>query len=329
MTRSKGHRLLRGFFVFGALLLCLLGVDYAAYPYGAPPVGRSDNQGQNGLWVQDTWYFGQYSPQDTRQLAQRLQSQQISFLFCHVRGVQNNGTLRFHFPMQATCLVQQIHQSAPSVKVIAWIYAGDARAGGHVDLSRPRVRQAMAREAHWLTTTCGFDGVQWDYEICPNHDMNFLSLLQETRMAMPSGKLLSVAAPLWLPEPLTHWGWSSAYYTQVARQCDQIAVMGYDSGIYLPRGYVWLMAQQVEQVTQAVSNSNSSCHVLIGIPTYQQGGLSHDAHSENITFALRGVRQGLTATDADRNVFSGVAIFADNTTRQEDWRTYRKLWLIN
>jgi spore germination protein YaaH len=187
----------------------------------------------------------------------------------------------------------------------------------------------MAREAHWLTVTCGFDGIQWDYEICSDHDPNFLRLLRQTREAMPPGKLLSAATPLWLPEPFTHWGWSDSYYVQVARQCDQVAVMGYDSGVYLPRVYVLLMARQVERVTQDVGKAGPTCHVLIGVPTYRRGGRSHNSHTENIAFALRGVRQGLTAADTDRKAFAGVAIFADYTTQPDDWRTYRSLWLKN
>ena len=34
---------------------------------------------------------------------------------------------------------------------------------------------------------CGFDGVQLDYEICPDEDPNFLSLLEECRDAIPNG----------------------------------------------------------------------------------------------------------------------------------------------
>ena len=49
---------------------------------------------------------------------------------------------------------------------------------------------------------CGFDGVQSDYEICRNSEEPFLDLLRQTRAAFPRGKLLSVAAPMWLPHPL-------------------------------------------------------------------------------------------------------------------------------
>jgi hypothetical protein len=46
------------------------------------------------------------------------------------------------------------------VKAIAWIYVGNSRGEGRVDITRPDVRLRMVQEAVWLTTVCGFDGVQ-------------------------------------------------------------------------------------------------------------------------------------------------------------------------
>ena len=44
--------------------------------------------------------------------------------------------------------------------------------GVKINLADTKVRQAMVAEAVWLTTVCGFDGVQWDYEICDDNDPN-------------------------------------------------------------------------------------------------------------------------------------------------------------
>jgi hypothetical protein len=185
----------------------------------------------------------------------------------------------------------------------------------------------MVGEARWLVNECGFDGVQWDYEICQDGDPNFLRLLRETRAALPPGKLLSAAVPMWLPAPFQHWGWSEAYFARVAATCDQIAVMCYDSGIYLPRGYVWLVHQQTVHVTRAVVRGNPRCRVLLGLPTYGEGGLSHHAWAENLRMALKGVREGLADPRAEPSVFAGVALFADYTTQPEEWERYREWWL--
>lgn len=307
------------------LLLSLLLLDYLAYPYLAQPIGRSYNHGENGLWLRYSWYFGEKT--DFSGLAQRLQAEQIRFTYFHVRDVTKQGTLRYHDPDTARRLVTQIHHQAPTSRLIAWVYAGNTAGRGNVDLSRPEVRKAMVQEAIWLVNVCGFDGVQWDYEICRSGDADFLRLLRETRAALPLGKLLSVAVPLWMPSPFNRFGWREADFGEVAAVCDQMAVMCYDSGCYLPRSYVWLVHQQVVHVTRAVARRNRQCRVLFGVPTYGAGGLSHHAPAENIGMALLGVREGMLDPKAAPTVVAGVAPFADYTTQESEWKIYQSWWL--
>ncbi len=308
----------------GILLLVLLA-DYASYPLLAHPVGASQNRGENGLWLRYKWYFG--AETDTASLARKLQSEQVRYAYFHVRDIRRDGTLRYRKPESARRLTLALHRQAPNVKLLAWVYAGNSSGRGAVDLSRPVVRQAMVAEAVWLVKDCGFDGIQWDYEICPSGDTDFLALLRETRAALPPGALLSAAVPLWLPSPLNRYGWTEGDFRAAARLCDQVAVMCYDSGLYSPRGYVWLVHQQVVHVTSAVASSHSQCRVLFGVPTYAVGGLSHHVPAENIRMALIGVRQGLGDPKAVPHVVAGVAPFADYTTQEQEWNVYRKWWL--
>src|SRR5262249_38979096 len=134
---------------------------------------------------------------------------------------------------------------------------------------------------------------------------DFLALLRETRAALPAGCILSAAVPMWFPAPLGRCGWSDTYFGRVAASCDQLAVMCYDSGVYLPRAYAWLVSQQAVHVTRAVGISNPHCRVLLGLPTYGRGGLSHHAPAENLRVALVGVRAGLADPRADRAAFAG------------------------
>jgi hypothetical protein len=316
--------------IFAAILLSvflLLFIDYWAYPYGSSPGGRSFNQDENGLWLRYTWYFGEKSAGEVSQLARQLRDRQMRYAYFHVRGITAKGRLKCHYPRQAKELLNLLHHENPEVEAIGWIYAGNRRGEGEVDLANDEVRKAMVQEALWLTNECGFDGVQWDYEICDDRDPHFLELMQETRKALPQGKLLSAAVPMWFPPPFSAYGWSENYFAQVAETCDQMAVMCYDSGFYLPRSYVWLVSQQVIRVTSAVSQGNPHCRVLFGIPTYGKGFISHNPHAENIEFALRGVREGLANPAAHSGVFAGVAPFADYTTQPNEWDVYRRLWL--
>ena len=322
-----------GWFVaaFLLILLTLSCADYAFYPFGTPPPGQSGDRGENGLWLRDSWYFGKYTQNEAHDLAERLKKNRICWAYAHVRFIQKDGRLHFRYPGNARRFANDLRRETPGVRVLAWVYVGNARGMTGVDISDPSVRRVMVAEARWLVTDCGFDGVQWDYEICPDGDPNLLALLGETRAALPRAKTLSISTPLWAPSlPCRFgYGWSDAYFARIAANCDQIVAMGYDSGLALPTLYAGLMAEQVTHVVRSAANSaNPDCRVLIGIPTYAKGGLSHNARAESLDVALRGVRAGYgKLSPTERKSFAGVALFADYTTRADEWNDYQRVWL--
>jgi len=304
------------------IVLLAAPLDYAFYPSMMKFQGPSPDHGENGLWIRYKWYFGE--ERDYAALSKRLLNEHIRYAYFHVRFVGASGNLRFRYPDQAKALLTAVGAQAPGVKRIAWIYAGNDNGGGSVVLSNKVARAKMVSEAAWLCNTCGFDGVQWDYEICADGDKDLLALLDETRKAIPAGKILSISSALWAPGHKL--AWSDEYFQQVARRCDQIAVMGYDSGMWWPRAYDKLMQEQVSHVTTAAA-VNPNCRVLIGIPTYGKGGPSHNPWAENIAVALHGIREGYKSPSVNRSQFAGVAIFADYTTTSEEWKTYERFWL--
>jgi hypothetical protein len=332
-TPKRRLRLPRGRYVLliFALALVALAVDFFAYPYGASlPPGPSGNRGENGLWLRYTWYFGEKSDADRAALTEHLRERQVRYAYFHVRFIERSGKLHFRYPEQARQLTDTLKRDAPDIRRVAWIYAGNKRGEGNVDLDSPDVRAKMVAEAVWLVGECGFDGIQWDYEICEEGNQGLLALLKESRGALPPGTLLGIATPLYAPAPFSTlgYGWNDGYFQQIAALCDQIAVMGYDSGLYLPRAYVALMRSQVVHVTRAARAANPECRVLIGVPTYWDGGPSHYPYVENLEVALRGVREGYTAlSPEDRESFAGIAPFADYTTDDREWEMYRKQWL--
>ena len=321
--KNKGRWKIGG--VAGLILLLLAIADYAFYPL-LPVGGQSFNRGQNANWLRDSWWRGT-EKETVASLAARLKREQISTAYFHVRFIKKDGTLRFRGPeyaARARKFNAGLKTHAPNIKSLAWIYVGNERGLTGVDLSAPATRRAMIREVRWLVEKCGFEGVQWDYEICDDGDRHLLSLLQETRAAIGKHRIMSISTPMWLPRGLESWGWSEEYFARVAKNCNEVVVMAYDSGLYFPRHYVWLMQQQAVRVPRAVRKGNANCRVLLGVPTYEDGGISHHIHAENLKMGIKGARRGLSVRETN---FTGLAVFADYTTDEAKWKIWRELWL--
>lgn len=312
----------------GLLLLLAFGaVDYFTFN-NARVGGKSYHKDEDGIWLRYKWYFGERSPAEVRAMAKRLRNHGIKDAYFHVRYTMKDGTLRFKYPEEARTLNTVFRSVYPGGRRIAWFFCGNDRIDDNVDISDPAVRKNMVAEAVWLVKEAGFDGIQWDYEICETGNPHFLSLLKETRAELP-GVWIGICSPVWLPDPLTNqgYGWTEEYFGEVAKLCDQVAVMAYDTGMYMPRHYAWLMGQQAIRVTRSVYAANPKCKVVVGVPTYMAGSKSHHAHAENLKMAIKGVREGLDSGKAELKAFAGIAMFADYTTDESEWRTYRKLWV--
>jgi hypothetical protein len=304
-------------FIF-LLVACAIAFDYFFYPVIVRPDASSFNHGENGLWLGSRWYLGKANEEEKSRMIDRLVTAQVRYAYFHVRDINRLGELRYRCQGSASELLRFVRNHDPSIKAIAWVGAVSANSGGEVDLADDEVRARMVEQARWLTQDCGFDGVQWDFEVCRDGDPYFLNLLSETRSAIGSAKILSIAAPVL---------WSSRYYAPIARACDQVAVMCYDTLSFFPRGYVWLVSQEACRVTAAVSRVNNNCKVVLGVPTYKDSTLAHQRHAENLLMALVGVKQGLEDRRAEPAVFAGVAPYADFTTDNDEWLIYHKYWL--
>lgn len=300
--------------LIGLLSFILLAIaDYWIYP-SLPIGGKSHNQNRNGIWLRYTWYFGEN--QDWDRLSEQFKLGGIRYAYFHVRFIDRKGPLHFRHPESARRLNKEVGRRNPDVKRIAWIYVGNPKSGGNVDISDPSVRKKMVEEAKWLIDECGFEGIQWDYEICPDEDPHFLSLLAETRTALP-GIHLSAAVPTMYDWPLKGFSWSPEYVTKVAEHLDQLAVMAYDTGMYLPRMYAGHVRGNIEKFGRAANGKS----VIIGVPTYGPGFLSHNPRAENLKVALKAVR----SVEWPDNV-EGIAPFADYTMDSAEWELMRKYW---
>lgn len=325
-------KLLLALTAIGVLLVVVGAIDSFIFESQTPLRSVCANNRRNGLWLRYYWYAGKHkSIKEWNDMLERLRVNEIEFAYFHVLTTNSGGTLKLRNEVNAKKLTAAVHAGAPGTKVIAWIYVGSAPQKDGVDLSKADVRASLVKEALWLINDCGFDGVQWDYEFCPSGDKGLLALLDDTRAVVPPYNLISVATPMWYPNTL--WGWNDNYFREVASRCDQICVMCYDSYLYLPRAYAWLVSQQVVHVTSAIveanalANSRSHCWVVFGLPTYEDVTLAHRAQSESFANSLRGLNDGLESPAAVREVVEGIALFADYTTDGAEWKMYQDFWL--
>jgi hypothetical protein len=297
-------------------ILILLVVDYWLYPLWAPIAGESHDKGLNGLWLRYTWYFGQ--ERDFPELAERFKREGIRYAYFHVRFIKRDGALNFRYRQSAQRLNREFERLAPDTMRLAWIYVGNQKGGGSVDPMDAVPRKKMIQEAKWLIDEAGFDAIQWDYEICPNGDKFLLDLLDETREALP-GVYISTCVPSAYSPPLRAVSWTPEYFRQVAERSDQLTVMCYDTGLYLPRLYVRHLQNCVSIIGQATKGAK--CTIQLGLPTYEDGPRAHNPRAENIEMGLKGARE----SDWPAN-FEGVSLFADYTTEPKEWDLYHKLW---
>ncbi|PQV65443.1 Glycosyl hydrolases family 18 [Abditibacterium utsteinense] len=315
--------------VAALIVIVALCCDYFLYPRFETRAPKIHSR-RNALWLHFSWASGKQR-ESISHLAARMRRDDFQDAYFHVRYIGQSGGLRFRDETAARRLNVQVKAAAPGIRRLAWLYIGNERGITGVDISKVEIRQKITRETQFLTRDCGFDGVQIDYEICSDGDLDFLQLLREIRAATP-GKVLAVATPMWLPPPLGAYGWSEKYFGEVAKNCDQIAVMAYDSALYFPRHYVWLIKEQMFRVPRAAKNANPRCEVLLGVPSYEDGGASHWSSAENLQMALRGAREGISQTlsQSTKNegvasaTIDGIALFADYSTDSREWALWRR-----
>ncbi|MEU1704826.1 hypothetical protein ABZ478_05405 [Streptomyces sp. NPDC005706] len=335
--RRPGRRRLRRALVAVLLALTLpvltaetaLRVNYT----GTPAPGTLTRH-KDALWLGHAWVDGRKTDADVKALADRLRDTGIRDLYVHSGPLEHDGTLPKSAYKRAGWLTAAVHRELPGVRVQAWL--GDVLAGEGPDglrLERAATREAIVESTRGVLAA-GFEGAHFDLEPLHSGDRDYLSLLDDLRaLTRAHHALLSVAAHQIDPVPGFHsfWGtttghpkwWSQAYFGQVARRVDQIAVMSYDTMQPLQSLYGGYVAQQTSLALEVTPRTTD---LLMGLPFYHENRFGHWAHAETVPAAVRGVRLGLSRTDAGRTRF-GVALYVDFAATEDDWRAYRRDWV--
>ncbi|MFF7145965.1 glycosyl hydrolase family 18 protein [Streptomyces nodosus] len=318
-----------------ALLLPLLAAETALrVNYSGDPVDGARTRGRDAIWLGHAWVDGRKTDADVAALAEQLGGTGIRDLYVHAGPLEHDGTLPAPAYRNARRLIPAVHRALPGVRVQAWL--GDVLATESPDglrLERARTRAVVVASTRQILAA-GFDGVHFDLEPLHSGDRNYLALLDDLRaLTRAHHVLLSVAAHQIDPLPAFHslWGtlvghpkwWSQAYFGQVARRVDQIAVMSYDTMQPLQSLYGGYVAQQTSLALEATPPTTD---LLMGLPFFHENRFGHRASAETVPAAARGVRLGLSRTDADRARF-GVALYVDFAATEADWTAYRTGWV--
>ncbi|GAA2399660.1 glycosyl hydrolase family 18 protein [Streptomyces coeruleofuscus] len=316
-------------------LLPLLTAETALYVnYQGDPAQGTHTRNRDALWLGHAWVDGRKKDADVTALARRLQGTGIRDLYVHSGPLEHDGTLPESVYPRARWFIDAVHDKLPGIRVQAFL--GDVLAAEGADgmvLEKPDTRAAVVRSARQILDT-GYEGIHLDLEPMPSGDRDYLTLLDALRRETRSRDAqLSVAAHQIDPLPALHtvfglftdhpkW-WSQEFFGQVARRVDQIAVMSYDTAQPLEGTYGGYVAQQT---SLALEVTPPSTDLLMGLPFYWESNFDHWGHAETVPAAVRGVRLGLSRTDADRSRF-GVALYIDFAATEADWRAYKEDWV--
>ncbi|MER6570151.1 glycosyl hydrolase family 18 protein [Streptomyces sp. NPDC001093] len=322
-----------------ALVLLLLLPTLAAetalrLDYTGTPDSGTYTRGRDAVWLGHAWIDGRRTDADVTALAGRLRDTGIRDLYVHAGPLEHDGTLPESAYPRARWLTEALRRRAPHIRVQAWL--GDEVAPEKpyaMHLERPATRAAVVESTRQILAA-GFQGAHFDLEPLHSGDRNYLALLDALhRVTRAHHAVLSVAAHQIDPLPALHsfWGtvtghpkwWSQAYFGQVARRVDQIAVMSYDTMQPLQSLYGGYVAQQTSLALEVTPESTD---LLMGLPFYHENRFGHRARAETVPAAVRGVRLGLSRTDRDRARF-GVALYVDFAATEADWTAYREDWV--
>ncbi|HVD77099.1 MAG TPA: glycoside hydrolase family 18 protein [Vicinamibacteria bacterium] len=314
-----------------ALLVAAAAAVWAAFAPAGDAAPHPFNHDRNAAWLEHRWLERTHTDAEMEDLFATLSHRGIAYAFPHLIPFNGSGRLPVHSRDQMRALLAVARRVAPDIKVLPWV--GGLRAGwkrvrpGTIDLDDMGQRQRMVAECRGLVDE-GFDGVHLDIEPIDDGNDEFLSLLQAVRTAVGPKAVLSVSTIRPGPFRLViapNFVWTPEYYGRVGALADQVVVMAYDTAIPTASLYRRYMAYTARTVTEEMVRSKARARVLVGIPTYDETGLMHRAGVETPENAILGLVSGLRGVGGG-GTFEGVAIYAEWTTDESEWRTYDRLW---
>lgn len=325
---TVGTAVALGLVLGGAVGAVAVQVPVAGLAYTGRPAAWARSTGHDALWLGHAWVDGRRDAADVRGLAARLRGGGIHDLYVHAGPLDTGGGLPARRHPAAAAFTAAVHHYLPGVRVQAWL---GQRVDEGYDLASAATRRRTVAAAGRLVAS-GFDGVHYDFEPVSSGDPGLLALLRETR-AVLGDRVLSVSVPQLEPAPGVRLPlhllagrdkyWTPGYVTEVARACDQVALMVYDSVMPTAPLFGGYVAEQTRRMVRAVPARTA---LLIGVPAYHEATATHDPYAETMAAGVRGVRLGLSTAPRPR-ARTGVAVYVDFAATERDWRAYFDGWV--
>lgn len=310
-------------------IMVVVGWYFAMGP-SANQHGSAYNRHQNAVWAQHAWVGQPHTPEEIRHFVENLGKHGIRYVFLHVGPLESDGTIPPERYKELGEFLRVSRQYGDRLMFIPWM--GQLR--GKLPLQNLQVRKNIVRTAQIFVTDFDMKGVHYDIEPILDGDTDFLFLLEDTRKALGSDILISVALPELVPE-YVFWAarkfmdlksfLSSDMYRKVAARADQITVMTYENSIKSAAVYRYFLKNEVIWVTQLLADQN--VRLLIGLPTYDKPTASFHPEAENIRSGLLGMIDGLNNWRSEKDRFEGVALYGSWTTDAQEWKTMETLFL--
>jgi len=291
--------------------------------------GRHDLR-TNGIWIQHGWlgddgWFLRNGREPSRfrndarirELAVLLAGHGVRDVFPHLCPCSSDGRIAPSDSLQT----ERFLDGFSGFRVLPWV-GGVSRKQCFPDSVAWRER-FVSSVAALLDAHPRLAGIHLNIEPVPDGSEAFLLLLDELRMAMPEGKIISVAAypPPKGSRPFAKVHWNKPYYAEVARRTDQIVPMMYDTSIRSARFYRHLMRAWSVQVL----DWSGTTEVLLGVPAYDDPGTgAHMAETENLRNALSGIHAGLETYRVMPDNYAGVSIYSEWEMDEDEWATFRR-----
>lgn len=304
--------------------------DQLLFPQNTAVLEKVDRTG-NAVWLEHRWLQDGVGDQEIVDLANALKHNGIRYVYPHLTPADASGNLPEFSATAVRRFVKIVKREVPGIRILVWV--GGVQKGyrqsreGTLDLDSEQYLRQFTDSCTNLVQEFHLDGIHLNVEPVVSGDPRFVSWLHAVKQKLGAG-ILSVAAvkPVFFEglnlSPLHAWDLS--YLEAVGRECDQLAIMNYDTGIPSPFLYGLYTRMKTVSLLERFEKDGLACKVLLGIPTYDDTRM-HRSAAENIPAAVNGLLSALSAGNTKN--FEGTAIYAFWTTDAAEWNDFSQTWL--